>query len=211
METSVGVVAICHGYPEHIDGWIKSVRELNRQPDEIVLVLFHEIDVTQYNLKGVKVIKWYKDFEFGSMMNLAFESCNTDWIAWIGIDDRYRPHALDKIDSCEADVLALGFQYNTGQLWTPARTNSEEILALHANMIPCGSPVRKWLWKRQPFEQQYAPVDDWTFWVGTALSGATYDATLDIDVDYDYADHWVPDESKVRATVTQYLVDKRGL
>lgn len=211
METSVGVVAICHGYPQHIDGWLKSVRELNRQPDEIVLVLWSGIDTSHLDLNNVKVVFWDGDFEFGSMMNLAFESCNTDWIAWIGIDDRYRPHALDKIDSCEADVLALGFQYNTGQLWTPARTNGEEILALHANMIPCGSPVRKWLWKRQPFEQKYAPVDDWTFWIGTALSGATYDATLDIDVDYDYADHWVPDESKVRATVTQYLIDKRGL
>lgn len=211
MEVSLGVVGVCHSYPDHIPGWLKSVRELNRKPDQIVLVLFHEIDVTQYNLQGVKVIKWYKDFEYSNMMNLAFEACNTDWIAWIGIDDRYRPHALDKIDSCQADVLALGFQYDTGQIWTPTATNAEQILALHANMIPCGSPVRRWLWEKQPFEQRIAPFDDWCFWVGTAVNGATYDATLDIDVDYEYAGHWVPNDAQARATVTQYKIDKLGL
>lgn len=211
MAVSVGVVAICHGYPEHIPNWIQSVRALNRQPDEIVLVLSDQIVIDDLDLDGIKVIGWSGDFAFGDMMNRAFENCNTDWVAWIGIDDRYRPHALDKIDTCEADVLAFGFEYSTGQLWTPTATNPEQILSLHANMIPCGSPVRKWLWERQPFEQKYAPVDDWTFWVGTALSGATYDATLDIDVDYDYDNHWVPNDSMVRQTVTQYLIDKREL
>lgn len=211
MAASLGVVGVCHSYPHHIPGWLKSVRELNRKPDEIVLVLYNEIDETQYNLQGVKVIKWYKDFEYSNMMNLAFEACNTDWIAWIGIDDRYRPHALDKIDSCEADVLALGFQYDTGQIWNPTPTNAEQILSLHANMIPCGSPVRRWLWEKQPFEQRIAPFDDWCFWVGTAVNGATYDATSDIDVDYEYGGHWVPNDSEARATVLQYKIDKLGL
>lgn len=209
--SKLGVVAICHSYPEKIAGWLDSVRALNRKPDEIVLVLWSGIDTLLLDLNNVKVVFWDKDFAYSDMMNLAFENCKTDWISWIGIDDRYRPHALDKIDNCDADVLALGFQYDTGQLWTPAKTTGEEILSLIANMIPCGSPVRRWLWEKQPFEQRIAPFDDWCFWIGTALSGATYDATLDIDVDYEYAGHWVPNESDARSTVTQYLIDKRGI
>lgn len=211
MAVSLGVVSICHSYPEKIDGWLKSVRALNRKPDEIVLVLWNAIDLDSLDLHNVKVVLWDGDFAYSDMMNLAFENCQTDWVSWIGIDDRYRPHALDKIDSCQTDVLALGFQYDTGQIWTPAKTHAEEILALHANMIPCGSPVRRWLWERQPFEQRIAPFDDWCFWVGTAVNNATYDATLDIDVDYEYAGHWVPNDAEARATVLQYKIDKLGI
>jgi len=208
---TLGVVSICHGYPQDIPGFIESVRSLNRKPDKIVLVLFHEIDRTDLDLDGITVIDWFDDFAFSDMMNLAFENCQTDWVSWVGIDDRYRPHALDKIDTCAADVLALGFQYDTGQIWTPANVTNEQVLSLHANMITCGSPVRRWLWERNSFDQRIAPFDDWCFWVGTAVSGATYDCTLNIDVDYAYAGHTVPSDSLARATVAQYLVNQLGI
>ena len=207
METgsTVGVVGICHGYPEKINGWIESIHKLNRQPDEIVLVLWDEIILDDLNLDGIKVVAWSGDFAYSDMMNLAVQNCDTDWIAWIGVDDRYRPHALDKIDDCKADVLALGFEYDTGQIWSPIKTTPEEILSMHANMIPCGSPFRKWLWEQIPFDQSIAPFDDWVFWLGTALSNATYDSTLDLDVDYEYAGHWVPNDSQARATIADWL------
>lgn len=211
MAISVGIVGICHGYPEKITAWIKSVRALNRKPDEIVLVLWDQIVIDDLDLDGIKVIGWSGDFEYSNMMNLAVENCKTDWIAWIGIDDKYRPHALDKIDTSQGDVLALGFEYDTGQLWTPTATNPEEILSMRANMIPCGSPFKRWLWERQPFDQSIAPSDDWAFWLGTALSGAVYDATLDVDVDYEYAGHWVPNEAECRAKLMQWLIKKRGI
>lgn len=47
--------------------------------------------------------------------------------------------------------------------------------------------------------------------VGTAVAGATYDCTLNIDIDYAYAGHWVPSDSEARATVTQYLIDQLGI
>jgi len=209
--TTLGVVSICHGYPQDIPGFIESVRSLNRKPDKVVLVLFHEIDRTDLDLDGITVIDWFDEFAFSDMMNLAFENCQTDWVSWVGIDDRYRPHALDKIDTCAADVLALGFQYDTGQIWTPANVTNEQVQSLHANMITCGSPVRRWLWERNPFDQTIAPFDDWCFWVGTAVSGATYDCTLNIDVDYAYAGHTVPSDSLARATVAQYLVNQLGI
>ena len=206
--TTVGVVSICHGYPDDIPGWIESVRSLNRKPDKIVLVLNIEVDKSDFDLDGITVVGWFGDFAFSDMMNLAFENCQTEWVSWIGIDDRYRPHALDKIDTCAADVLALGFQYDTGQIWTPLKTTADEILSLRANMITCGSPVRRWLWERNSFDQRIAPFDDWCFWVGTAVSGATYDCTLDIDVDYAYAGHTVPSDSLARVTVSKYLADQ---
>lgn len=211
VSTTVGVVGICHGYPQDIPGWLQSVRALNRKPDAVVLVLWEGIDTSDLDLTGVKVIKWQGDFEYSNMMNLAFKNCNTDWVAWIGVDDRYRPHALDKIDNCEADVLALGFQYDTGQIWTPANVTAEQIIGMHANMITCGSPVRKWVWEKQPFEQRIAPFDDWCFWLGTAVNGATYACTLDIDVDYAYAGHWVPNDAEARVTAYKYLLELQGI
>jgi len=160
------------------------------------------------DLEGIQVVDWFQDFAFSDMMNLAFEHCQTEWISWVGIDDRYRPHALDKIDSCAADVLALGFEYDTGQIWTPANVTREQVLGMHANMIPCGSPVRRWLWERNTFDQRIAPFDDWCFWIGTAVTGASYECTLDIDVDYAYAGHTVPSDSLARATVNQYLQEQ---
>jgi hypothetical protein len=209
--TTVGIVSICHGYPQDIPDWIQSVRLLNRKPDKIVLVLNIEIDKSDFDLDGITVVGWFGDFAFSDMMNLAFENCQTEWVSWIGIDDRYRPHALDKIDTCVADVLALGFQYDTGQIWTPLKTTADEILSLRANMITCGSPVRRWLWEKIPFDQSIAPADDWGMWVASAVLGATYDATLNIDVDYAYAGHWVPDDSLVRTTVAKYLANQLGI
>ena len=203
--TTVGVVGICHGYPEKINGWIESIHKLNRQPDEIVLVLWDEIIVDDLNLDGIKVVAWSGDFAFSEMFNLGMQNCDTEWIAWIGIDDRYRPHALDKIDDCKADVLALGFEYDTGQIWSPTKTTAEEILGMHANMIPCGSPFRKWLWEKIPLDESVAPWSDWVFWLGTALSNATYDSTLDLDVDYEYAGHWVPNDSEARTIIADWL------
>jgi hypothetical protein len=205
--TTVGVVGLCHGYPEHIKGWLDSVRSLNRKPDKIVLVLYVDIKESTYDLDGVTVVPWFDDFAFSDMLNLGFEYCDTEWIAWIGIDDRYRPHALDKLDTCKADVLALGFEYDTGQIWTPANVTAEQILSLQANMIPCGSPVRRWVWNENTFDQRIAPYDDWCFWIGTAVAGATYDCTLSIDVDYAYAGHFVPCDVKARSTIAQYLQD----
>ena len=46
----------------------------------------------------------------------------TDWVVWIGADDRFRPTALDGIERDDADVVALGFQYDTGQTWMPHPT-----------------------------------------------------------------------------------------
>jgi len=205
--TTVGIVGVCHGYPEQVAGWLESVRSLNRKPDKIVLVLYADIEQSDYDLNGVTVVPWFDDFAFSDMLNLGFEFCDTEWIAWIGIDDRYRPHALDKIDTCEADVLALGFEYDTGQIWTPANVTPEQILSLQANMITCGSPVRRWLWNENTFDQRISPYEDWCFWIGTAVAGATYDSTLNIDVDYAYAGHFVPCDVKARSTVAQYLQD----
>lgn len=202
---SLGIVGICHGYPEKINGWVASIRDLQRQPDEVVLVLWREIDQTELDIDGIKIVLWDGDFEYSNMMNLAIQNCNTDWIAWIGVDDTYRPWALNKIAETDADVLALGFQYDTGQVWLPNKTNAEEILSMRANMIPCGSPFKRWLWEKIPFDQSIAPSDDWVFWLGTAISGATYDSTFQIDVDYEYAGHWVPDEVEARARISDWL------
>ncbi len=203
--TTVGIVGICHGYPEKINGWVQSVRSLNRKPDEVVLVLWDQIILDDLDLDGIKVVAWSDEFALSKMFNLGIQNCDADWIAWIGIDDRYKPHALDQIDYCSADVLAFGFQYDTGQVWMPAKTTADEILSLRANMIPSGSPFRKSLWKQIPLDETVAPWSDWVFWCGTALLNATYDATHTLDVDYEYAGHWVPNDAEAMAVIPEWI------
>jgi hypothetical protein len=205
ISTTVGVVGICHGYPEKINGWIQSVRNLNRKPDEIVLVLWDQIILDDLNLDGIKVVAWSDEFQFSNMFNLGIQNCDTDWIAWVGIDDRYRQHALDKVESCNADVLAFGFEYDTGQIWMPAKTMADEILSLRANMIPCGSLFKKWLWEKIPLDESVAPWSDWVFWCGTALLNATYDATHTIDIDYEYAGHWIPNNADAIRVIPEWI------
>ena len=72
-------------------------------------------------------------------------------------------------------------------------------------MIPCCSPFRKWLWEKLPLDETVAPWSDWIFWLGTALLGATYDATLDIDVDYEYEGHFVPNDGQARVVIADWL------
>jgi hypothetical protein len=203
--TTIGIVGICHGYEQKIHGWLQSIRQLNRKPDEVVLVLWSGTDRTDLDLDGIKVIDWDGDFAYSDMFNLGIANCDTDWIAWIGIDDRYRPHALDQIDYCGADVLALGFEYDTGQVWTPAKTTPEQILSLSANFIPSGSPFRKWLWEKIPLDETVAPWSDWVFWCGTALLNATYESTHTIDVDYEYAGHWVPNNAEAMVVIPEWI------
>jgi hypothetical protein len=203
--TTIGIVGICHGYESKINGWVESIRKLNRKPDEVVLVLYSGTDRTDLDLDGIKVIDWDGDFEYSNMFNLGIANCDTEWIAWIGIDDRYRPHAFDQVESCTADVLALGFQYDTGQIWTPSKTSAEQILSLSANWIPCGSPFKKWLWEKIKFDQSITPWDDWVFWCGTALLNATYDSTHTIDVDYEYANHSAPSDIEARVVIPQWI------
>lgn len=202
MAVTVGIVGVCGDYHAHIGEWLDSVRSLNRPPDQITLLASpHE---SLLNLDGVQVILTGEPFHFGGWLNTAISHTRTDWIAWAGLDDRYRPTALDGIDGWTADVMAFGLQYDTGQRWQHAPPDTAGILAAESCPIPCGSPFRRWLWERRPFAEHFAPFEDWALWVGFAREGARFAATGRIDIDYQYAGHTAPPEGDIRDRLKEW-------
>lgn len=202
MAVTAGVVGVCGNFHDHIPAWLDSVRSLNRAPDQITLLAApHE---SLHDLDGVNIVLTGERFHFGKWLNVAVEHSPTDWIAWAGLDDRYRPHALDGVDDWTADVVSFGLQYDTGQTWRDAEPSPAEILRAESCPIPCGSPFRRDMWARQPFAPQFAPFEDWALWVGFAREGARFATTGRIDIDYEYAGHTAPPEHNIRARLKEW-------
>ena len=200
------VVACSKAYEHHLPGYMESVSALNRPPDEIVLVT-DEV-VPSFDCTWVRTDE---PWNLGAWYNRGFDSASGDWIVWTGADDRFRPHALDKIDDCDADVLMFGLQYTTGQTWQPSNVSAAEVLRVQNNLVTCGSPARKHLWETIPFQPQLYPFDDWAFWVGCAYQDATFEPTLTLDIDYDYGpNHLNPPMEPHRTHSREWLESLEG-
>lgn len=179
---SISLVLCCSKqYEHHLDGYMAAVAQLHRQPDEVIVVTDNAVPAFDCTL-----IRTTKPWVLGDWYNLGFAAATCDWVVWTGADDRLMPHALDQVDACDADVLAFGLQYSTGQRWMPFAPTAEQVLRVEENLVPCGSPVRRELWQEMPFHSEFYPFDDWAFWVGCAAQGATFATTHTLDVDYDY-------------------------
>lgn len=202
MAVTISIVIACsQQYAHHLDDYMNAVAQLDRQPDEIVLVT----DKVQPTFNCVRVQapdRW----NLGEWYNLGFDAASSDWIVWTGADDRLRPHALNTIDTTNADVIAFGLHYTTGQTWMPANIRNADILKVQHNLVTCGSPVRKQLWQATAFEPDLAPFEDWAFWVGCAHNNAQFTSTRTLDVDYTYgSDHIAPAEEPTRTRIQQWL------
>lgn len=186
--TTLGIVTTIWSYYDFLPGWCESVKALNRQPDKIVIAAHdaeQTFDIVKDLLDDVTVVQVDEDFVISHYLNRAIEACDTDWIGWIGVDDRYRPHAFDGIDEVKSDLWVFGMRYQKdGREW---RYRNDIHNCLHYNPIPPGSPFRRWLWEKVPFQTQLMPFEDWAFWVGSHILNAAVESTG--RVDYDYAHH----------------------
>ena len=209
---SIGIV-VCAGtgYLHHLPQWWQSVAALTTQPDQVVIVTDDVAAAAATVPPGMTclVTQGPMPFVFADWLNAGFAACDTDWVAWCGVDDRYHPHALDGIADADADVVAFGFRYTTGQVWQDGAFTGSVADALARNPIPCGSPVRRWLWQAHPFRSfppHHIGGEDWLFWVQAVQCGARFAATGRIDVDYDYGpDHYEPDYSEIRTRIAEII------
>lgn len=201
---TIGVVTVASdAYAHHLPGWAASVAALTTQPDQIVIGA-QSVPVG-LPLGTYTYVPLPGEFDFADWYNRVVEACDTDWIAWIGSDDRYRPHALDGIERDDADVVAFGLQYDTGQVWIPGDVTAHDVLGMRANLIPCGSPIRREAWLQTPMLSRFGPLSDWQLWAGVAACGARFAATNRIDVDYAYAGHHAPPDEPTRSLISDWL------
>lgn len=199
---SVGIITTVHTYTHFLPGWCESIAALTTQPDAVVIAATNPTDVAPLLTIDATVVQAGSAFSFGGYLNTATAACPTDWVAWIGVDDRYRPHALDDVDRDDADVVAFGMQYEQGGTWMPNVTHID----MAANYVPCGSPFRRALWERLPFQPHLAPFEDWALWAGFAHLGARFTTTGRIDFDYaQHADQIVPPMEPTRTRIAEWL------
>lgn len=195
------VVAASDQYASWLPRWAASVAALSTKPDLVVVAA--ESDPGPLGIDYDLVIVT-PPFSFARYYNAAIEACDTEWVAWVGVDDTYRPTALDGIERDDADVVALGFQYDTGQTWLPGPTR-ESVLRMDGNEVTCGSPFRRSLWQAAPLREDFGPLADWGFYAGLAAHGARFAATGRIDVDYTYAGHSAPPNEPTRTHILDWL------
>lgn len=199
---TIGVCVVASDlYKHHVAGWAESVAALTTQPDEILVVTESPV------WTGLRDWSWLRldvtNVEFGALWRQALRRMRTDWVVWIGADDRFRPTALDGIERDDADVVALGFQYDTGQTWMPHPTR-ERVLRVEANEVTCGSAFRRALFDDSLMSPEFGPLADWAFWVGLAAKGARFTSTGRIDVDYAFAGHVNPAAEPWRTQIHEW-------
>ena len=214
MSETIGIVTTCHTYTHFIPDWSASVADLNRKPDEVIVACTNVANVVPNldpRLKDTTVISVPQPFGLGKYLNRAIRAVDTDWVAWIGADDRYRPTALDDLPLESADVIAFGMEWPSGSRTVPRNVTADEVLRVSNNAIPCGSLFRRSLWETHPFNEDLHPFEDWGFWVGCAAQGARFACTR--RVDFDYSTHGAqnhPPQEPTRTKIREWLYSLEG-
>ena len=204
---TVAVVTTCHTYEAFLPGWVESVEGLDRQPDEVVIACTNPDTVSEAisdTLINVRVVGVQEPFSLAKYVNAAVSVTDCDFVAWIGADDRYLPHALTL--SYDADVIGLGMQWQHGGAWVPSVESREKILEVSSNPVPCGSVFRRSLWEAIPFQEELSPFEDWGFWVGCAWQGAQFSVTGRVDFLYgQHAEQIQPPTEPTRSKIVSWV------
>jgi len=214
MTETIGVVTTCHTYTHFIPDWSASVVELNRKPDEVIIACTNPANVIANldpRLHDVTVISVQQPFLLSKYLNRAVQALDTDWVAWIGADDRYRPTAFDDLPLESSDVIGFGMAWPNGSATVPSNVTPERVLRVTDNLLLCGSLFRKSLWETHPFNEDLFPFEDWGFWVGCAAQGARITTTG--RVDFDYSTHGAqnhPPQEPTRTKIREWLNSLEG-
>jgi hypothetical protein len=205
---TIGVVTTVHTYTHFLDQWAAGVRGLQEQPDRIVIAATDPEQVRKHldgKLPHYTVVQANEPFGLGKYLNTAIDSCRTDLIVWAGVDDRYRPQALNGLRFIDADVIGMGMRYVSGREWIPSEPTAAQVLQVQENLLPCGSAFQRKFWAARPFQPDLAPFEDWALWVGFAALGARFASTKRIDFDYNqHADQIVPPLEPTRTRIAEW-------
>jgi glycosyltransferase involved in cell wall biosynthesis len=182
--TTIAVVASCVNEPYHyfINQWKQSIGKLERRPDEVIIATDLVNEVTQSDDCILVPIKNKpKSGNWTVAVNDAIAHSQSDWISKIDIDDLILPHALNEIDSCEADVYCFGIEID-GQ---KRLAEPNGLLEQPDPKIFSNSVYRRWVWEKNPYQDIFC--EDALFWYLAACENAVFAAST--KVDYIYGRH----------------------
>ena len=180
----VSIIGACApNYYDHLPGWLASIEALERPADEVVVCA----------PEGAPLPDWVRRVDpprdtwaWAPGHNAAAFAATGDYIAHIGIDDRYYPHALTGCGDWTADVVVFGMDYDDSPgvfgAWIPP---ASVIASGDHDYVPCGSPIRRSMFRLVGgWVDALFPAIDWALWVGAAHLGATFERTGRIDFWY---------------------------
>lgn len=208
MSIAAGII-VNGAYAEHLPGWLASVEALRHRPDEVVAVT----DLPRKTFPSwVRTVRPpQRAFDWCAWRNLLADAVDADWLAWVDVDDRYRPHALDGCESWTADVVAFGMSFAAAdgvqREWRPHAVR-EAIAEGETNHVPNGSPVRVELARAVRWQPRFWPFSDWGFWVQAAHAGASFAWTGRIDFDYRWHADTPVDPELVRAEIAAWKAEE---
>ena len=127
MADSSSVVVAVWGtrYQPYIARWWESLRTLNRQPNEIVLVSDLADDSNLFGTipdwVDVPVVKVQIDSDqYNELWSAAVHAASQEWIVKLCIDDQFCPEALDFLDTVEGDLVIDRCKFLQGGEWVPS-------------------------------------------------------------------------------------------
>jgi hypothetical protein len=109
-------------YQPYIARWWKSLRTLNRQPNEIVLVTDLADDSNLFGTipdwVDVPVVKVQIDSDqYNELWSAAVHAASQEWIVKLCIDDQFCPEALDFLETVEGDLVIDRCKFLQGGDW----------------------------------------------------------------------------------------------
>jgi hypothetical protein len=109
-------------YQPYIARWWESLRTLNRQPNEIVLVSDLADDSNLFGTipdwVDVPLVKVQIDSDqYNELWSAAVHAASQEWIVKLCIDDQFCPQALDFLETVEGDLVIDRCRFLQGGDW----------------------------------------------------------------------------------------------
>jgi hypothetical protein len=108
MKADVSIVCVAYGnkYKNFVEGWWRSIQELEIKPFEVIVVHDPRDDTGVKNLP-VKLIE-STDRDLTNMLNKGFHAAANHWLGVLSLDDRYYPDALNDLAMAKTKFDIVG-------------------------------------------------------------------------------------------------------
>jgi len=166
-------------YLQFIPRFWQGIKSLQRQPDEIVLVVGPETDTAMRdaipsNYSSITKVILVDHLEFNEYWDLAFRSASSDWLAGCCIDDWFLPEAFNELENadlsnCElvTDSIVLHPSNRVFQgVWDTKKILTQLVM-------PGFAPMKRTLYERLGGYDKDVYFSDWGLYIKAAIAGVS--------------------------------------